>query len=99
MSLVSDSCLVSPRCTRFAPVKWRLQPPSYIIMTASSVSASLILFPLTISHSGFALLTFGLIQSQFLIIFLAAIFPTALPRLLCGIGQLLTSELIKRLYL
>ena len=34
-------------------VKWRLQLPSYIIMTTSSVSASLILFPLTM-FSGFA---------------------------------------------
>ena len=59
-------------------VKWRLQLPSYIIMTTSSVSASLILFPLTISHSGFAFIDLWFDPIAILIIFFMAIFPTAL---------------------
>ena len=59
-------------------VKWRLQLPSYIIMTTSSVSASLILFPLTISHSGFAFIDLWFDPIAILIIFFMAVFPTAL---------------------
>ena len=59
-------------------VKWRLQLPSYIIMTTSSVSASLILFPLTISHSGFSFIDLWFDPVAILIIFFMAVFPTAL---------------------
>ena len=59
-------------------VKWKLQLPSYIIMTTSSVSASLILFPLTISHSGFAFIDLWFDPIAILIIFFMAVFPTAL---------------------
>lgn len=59
-------------------VKWRLQLPSYIIMTTSSVSASLILFPLTISYSGFSFIDLWSDPIAILIIFFMAIFPTAL---------------------
>ncbi len=59
-------------------VKWRLQLPSYIIMTTSSVSASLILLPLTISHSGFAFIDLWFDPIAILIIFFMAVFPTAL---------------------
>lgn len=59
-------------------VKWRLQLPSYIIMITSSVSASLILFPLTISHSGFSFIDLWSDPIAILIIFFMAIFPTAL---------------------
>lgn len=59
-------------------VKWRLQLPSYIIMTTSSVSASLILFPLTIGHSGFAFIDLWFDPIAILIIFFMAVFPTAL---------------------
>ena len=67
-------------------VKWRLQLPSYIIMTTSSVSASLILFPLTISHSGFAFIDLWFDPIAILIIFLWRFFQQLL-LLLCGIGQ------------
>lgn len=59
-------------------VKWRIQLPGYIIMTTSSVSASLILFPLTLSHSGFAFIDLWFDPIAILIIFFMAVFPTAL---------------------
>ena len=59
-------------------VKWRIKLPGHIMMTTSSISASLILFPLTLGHSGFGFIDLWFDPIAILIIFFMAVFPTAL---------------------
>ncbi len=59
-------------------VKWSMKIPGHIIMLTSSFSAALILFPLTLMHSGLAVVQLWFDPTAILIIFFMAVFPTAL---------------------
>ena len=59
-------------------VRWSIRIPGHIIMLTSSVSAALILFPLTFIHSGSAFVQLWFDPTAILIIFFMAVFPTAL---------------------
>ena len=59
-------------------VKWSIKIPGHIIMLTSSISATLTLFPLTLTHSGFSIIRLWFDPVVILIIFFMAVFPTAL---------------------